>query len=64
MYIVYVAVFQRAEKKLITNNILMAWLGEHENLFYGKKISFEIKKGMKSGRRERKRAFIIFYCFI
>jgi len=37
--------FKGLKKKLITNNILMAWLGEHENLFYGKKISFEIKKG-------------------
>ena len=41
----------------------MAWLGEHENLFYGKKISFEIKKGMKSGRRERKKSFYNFLLF-
>jgi hypothetical protein len=39
-HIFYIACcgFERAvlKKKLITNNILMAWLvGEHENLFYG-----------------------------
>lgn len=32
----------------------MAWLGEHENLFYGKKISFEIKKGWKAEEEREK----------
>jgi hypothetical protein len=45
---------KRAGKKLITNNILMAEAGEHENLFYGEN-SFEIKKG----RAREKNAFIM-----